>query len=211
MIAGYAGDILADRQDSTSKGAIMFKRFFFGVLFSTTFGMIAAQAAPLPGAGSSAVTNPKLGLYHSPLGFQISAADSQWLLSEPPAKTKYIVTMYKAPRKFRDTQPSLTVRVDTLKEKQPLKAYVHQWLKDYPRFGFDVLNKDGQPLAFKVGSQVGYVVDLAAKKSSKQLRQVVFMKDNHAVIMTCRDDKANFKNTLKACNSIIRSFEWNEG
>src|SRR4051812_11698308 len=99
-----------------------------------------ASAAPIPGTGSSALTDLKLGMYSSPLGFRLSAADSKWLLSEPPPKTKFIVTMYKAPEKYKNTQPSLTVRVDTLKKKQTLRVYVQQWLKDYPKFGFDVLN-----------------------------------------------------------------------
>lgn len=157
------------------------------------------------------MADPKLGLYSSPLGFRISAADSQWLLSDPPPKTKFIVTMYKAPQKYKDSQPSLTVRVDALKEKQSLKSYVQKWLKDYPKFGFEVLNDKGQPLAFKVGNQTGYVVDLASLNSPRQLRQVVFMKGTHAVILTCRDHKENFKNTLKACNSIIKSFDWGPG
>jgi hypothetical protein len=186
---------------------------FKHILLTVSAGLFicpAMFAAPMPATGTSALTNPKLGIYTSPLGFRMSAADTNWLLSEPPPKTKYIVTMYKAPEKFQNTQPSLTVRVDTLKEKQSLKDYVSQWIKDYPKFGFDVLNAKGEPLAFKVGDQVGYLVDLSAKEAPKQLRQVVFMKDNNAVILTCRDHKDNFKNTLKACNSIIRTFAWDE-
>lgn len=159
-------------------------------------------AAPVPGSTNAA--NPKLGLYASPLGFKISASDTDWIQTEPPPKTKYIVTMYKSPQKFKDTQASLTVRVDKLEKRQALRSYVDQWLKDYPKFGFDVLGSK----PFETGKQKGYVIDLVSRSSQKQLRQVVFMKDDKAVILTCRDHQENFKHTLKSCNSIIKSFQW---
>ena len=179
----------------------IFKTLMVLVLSAVTQSVLAA---PSPGAGTSAVTNPKLGLYHSSHGFQISSAETDWQVSPPPAETKYIVTMYESPKKFKDVKASLTVRVDNLKKAVPLKDYVQQWMRDYPKFGFEVLGSK----PFAIGSNQGYVVDLKTKSADKQLRQVVFVKDKKAVILTCRDHIDNFTNTIKTCNSIIKTFSW---
>ena len=77
-------------------------------------------------------------------------------------------------------------------------------MKEYPRYGFDVLGSG----AFAQKNQRGYVLDLLDRDQKKQLRQVVFLKNKKAVILTCRDQQSSFKNTLKSCNEIIRNFNW---
>jgi hypothetical protein len=196
----------------------------FFLLFST------AQAAPIPATSTSKLVSPQLGLYRSPMGFQITAGGSGWVHAEPPKGNKFIATLYKAPTaaepgsvadqmrndlasngsvtasipKKTVTAASLTVRVDELQKDIPLDKYIQKWMKEYPRYGFDVLGSK----PFVQNKQRGYVLDLVNREQGKQLRQVVFVKQKKAVILTCRDRIDSFQTNLKGCNQIIRSFEW---
>lgn len=154
-------------------------------------------AAPIPLMAS---TKPELGVFRSPLGFQVSASDSGWAHSAPPKDNHLITTMYRAPK----GNGLLTVRIDRLAKNIELEKYVQRWAKEYPRYGFDLLGS--RP--FTQNNDRGFVLDLVNRESQQQLRQVVFMKERSAVILTCRDLQASFKESLKSCNSIIRSFSW---
>ena len=61
-----------------------------------------------------------------------------------------------------------------------------------------------------MNNEVAYMFDLVNKDTEKQLRQVVFLKETRAVILTCRDHIESFNDNLKDCNSIIRTFQWTE-
>ncbi len=164
-----------------------------------------AFGAPIPGTSSSELVKPELGIYRSPLGFEISNATTDWLPTEAPEGSKFIETLYRSPNKAFDTRGTLTIRVDKLNKKQRLKSYMTRWNKEYPRFGFDVLGSK----PFKLNKKSGYVVDLINREKQRQIRQVVFLKEKTAVILTCRDHISNFKNSLKSCNRIVKSFAWN--
>ena len=174
------------------------------LLMALFFMSPLAHAAPMPATSSSDLINSRPGLFTSALGFEMDAGTTNWVLAEVPKESKYIVTMYKAPKKEGAFQPSLTVRVDKLQNKSTLQKYVKKWLKEYPKFGFDVLGSQG----FKMKGQTGYVVDLLHQEQKKQLRQVLFLRDQNAQVITCRDDAGHFKEALKSCNSIIRTFRW---
>lgn len=169
-----------------------------------------AHAAPHPATATSALVAPQLGVYRSPLGFQVSAGDSGWKQAEAPSDNKFIATLYKAPTakdaKATVEPGSLTVRVDKLAKEIPLDKYVQKWMKEYPKYGFDVIGS----LPFSQNKEKGYVLDLINRDSGKQLRQVVFLKKQKAVILTCRDQSATFKDSLAGCNKIIRTFQWTE-
>lgn len=160
-----------------------------------------ASAAPIPGSTSSKMVAPKLGLFRSPKGFVISAGGSGWSHVEAPKDSKFVATMYDSPV----STAALTVRVDELKKDTNLDAYVQKWMKAYPRYGFDVLGSK----PFAQNGAKGYVLDLINRDSKKQLRQVLFLKDKKAVILTCRDDQKKFRESLKGCNQIIKTFAWN--
>lgn len=189
----------------------------FAFLASATL-VSTAQAAPLPATASSKLVSPQLGIYRSPLGFMVSAGDSGWVQLEAPKESKYIATLYKAPATGEapkaagkgdakgDKSATLTVRVDKLEKEMPLDKYVQKWMKEYPKYGFDVLSSK----PFTQNKQRGYVLDLLNRDSQRQLRQVVFLKKAQAVILTCRDGATTFKDSLKGCNTIIRSFNWAE-
>jgi hypothetical protein len=173
-------------------------RLFF-LLFSSV-----AFAAPVPGTTSSLLNSEKPNIFRSSKGFSINAANTKWTLSEPPADLPSIVTVFKSPESHAGLQPVLTVRVDELTHKMILKNYVKQWMRDYPLLGFNVL-KAG-PL--KVGVLNGFLVDVQEAKGEKKLRQIVFLKDQTAVILTCRDRRDTFQKTVKSCNEIFKSFDW---
>jgi hypothetical protein len=167
----------------------------------------SAEAAPHPGTATSSLVSPQLGIYRSPLGFKVGSGTSGWAQAEPPKDNKFIATMYKAPMDPKNPQAeagSLTVRIDQLDREMALEKYVQRWMKEYPKYGFDVLGST----AFAQNKQKGYVLDLINRDSGRQLRQVVFVKKQAAVILTCRDQVAKFKDALKSCNQIIRTFEW---
>lgn len=159
------------------------------------------HAAPIPGTSLSA---DKPGLFFSPKGFRIDAAKTAWIQTAPPKKIPSLVTIYKAPVQLDGQQPALTVRVDDLRKALPLKAYVKKWMQDYTRFGFDVLG--AKPV--KIGESTAFLLDIVSKETKKQLRQVVFLKEKTAVILTCRDQRETFGKTVQDCNEIIRTFAW---
>ena len=167
----------------------------------------------MPATATSKLVAPQLGIYRSPLGFEVAAGKSGWVHGQVPANNKYIATLYHAPmptgkmaKGMKTDTASLTVRVDKLEKEQALDKYIQKWMKEYPKYGFDVLNSR----AFTENKQKGYFLDLLNKDSGKQLRQVVFLKQKKAVILTCRDKAASFKDTLKTCNQIVRTFAWTE-
>lgn len=191
----------------------MLKKSFVVCAALSVAAVVAVQnsafAAPMPATSTSKLVAPNLGLFRSPLGFEINAGDSGWIHSQGPRESKFVQTVYRAPEKAsgeKNARASLTVRVDKLEKAIPMPKYVQRWQKEYPKYGFDVLGSK----PFNQGKMNGYVLDLLNREQQKQIRQVVFMKKNAAVILTCRDDAATFKDTLKGCNQIIRTFDWKQ-
>ncbi|MCJ8278081.1 MAG: hypothetical protein MJK18_14660 [Bdellovibrionales bacterium] len=79
-----------------------------------------------------------------------------------------------------------------------------RWIKEYPKYGYDVLGSK----SFKTKKKRGFVIDLVNQKKKRQLRQVIYFKKKTAVLMTCRDHTASFSSSLKECNKIIKKFRW---
>jgi hypothetical protein len=174
------------------------------LMIATCLFTWTAAAAPMPGAGSSALVARKPGLFFSGKGFRLDAADTAWVQAPTPKKIPSLVAVYKAPLPIDGQQPALTVRVDDLRRSQGLRSYVKRWMQDYSRFGFDVLT--AKPV--KVGEAQAFLLDIVSRETKKQLRQVVFMRNKTAVILTCRDQRQSFAKTVQDCNQIIKSFQW---
>lgn len=174
------------------------------LFISTLLSFSLSLAAPIPGAGKK--SSPRIGVYESPHGFQIATASSDWLQSKPPKNTRYIATMFRSPEVRNKMRATLTVRVDRLTKPMEVSEYVKRWTKEYPKFGFDVKGSK----KFSMNGQNGYVVDLVNPSKKRQLRQVIFMKENRAVLMTCRDHIDSFNTSLKECNKMIKTFSWKE-
>ncbi len=176
----------------------------------------ATQAAPMPGTSTSALVKPELGIFHSKYGYEISAGGTGWLQSDTAIDQKFVEALYRSPKSATDNSTdkstdkegpaTLTVRVDKMEKETTLDRYIQRWLKEYPKYGFDVLGSK----SFMQNKAHGYVVDLVNRDQQKQLRQVVFMKKQVAIILTCRDQTKSFDVSRKNCNSIIRTFKWIE-
>jgi hypothetical protein len=173
------------------------------ILLATLFSL--AWAAPFPATGSSALVSEKPGLFMSTKGFRMNAGNTAWIQSPPPKDIPSLVTVYKAPVSQHGQQPALSVRVDDLKSTQSLRKYVRRWMQDYTRFGFDVLT--AKPI--KINDQSAFLLDIVSRETQKQLRQVVFLKNKTAVILTCRDHRDSFSKSVQDCNQIVKSFKWN--
>ncbi|MCB0407533.1 MAG: hypothetical protein KDD34_04955 [Bdellovibrionales bacterium] len=161
-------------------------------------------AAPHPATSSSFLIGMNSGRFISQYGFVLNAANTHWIHQRTPRDIKNIETVYAAPKTNNGVQPSLTVRVDELTSNSTMKDYVSKWVNDYPRLGFDILASK----KVKVGPYLAQMIDFVHNDTQKQLRQVIFVKDQKAVIFTCRDYKQTFLETLKSCNEIVRTFHW---
>lgn len=164
------------------------------------------QAAPFPGTGSSSLLSTKPGFFQSSKGFQLDGSATTWSQISPPKHIPSLVTIYKAPAVAQGQQAALTVRVDQLKQTQALRQYIKRWMQDYSRFGFDVLT--AKPI--RINQHSAFLLDIISKETQKQLRQVVFIKEKLAVILTCRDERQTFAKTVQECNEIIKTFQWTE-
>lgn len=172
------------------------------------FASQASHASPHPATASSKLIAPRLGFYRSPDGFHLHSGDSGWLQAAPPRGNQTILTVYRSPR--NESKASLTVRVDQLARGTTADRYIGRWVKEYPRFGFDVLGSQPFSQTSPQGIIRGHVIDLMNRDSKMQLRQVVFVSEarKRAAILTCRDNASDFSSTLKSCNSIVKTFEW---
>lgn len=163
-----------------------------------------AWAAPIPGTSSSILVNEKPQIFRSHHGFTLDAGESSWFLQTSKSSIKSLETIYKSPKLFKGLQASLTVRVDDLKAPVNLKQYANRSLKDYSRLGIEV--HEAKPV--KLNEQIAFLVDASSPNHQKQIRQLIFLKDKKAVILTCRDHSENFISTVKDCNSIMKTFSW---
>lgn len=165
----------------------------------------SSLAAPIPGTSSSQLVAPKLGIYKSRFGFEILADNTNWIQTNPPRRSKFIETVYRSPIMKNNTRATLTVRVDKMKNQTDIRKYVKRWIKEYPKYGYDVLGSK----AFSAAGKKGYVIDLMNNRKKRQLRQVIYLNKKTAVLMTCRDHTASFNDSLKECNNIVKNFKWN--
>ena len=178
---------------------------FFPTLFALFLNQ-SAFAAPIPGTSSSALVAPQLGIYKSRFGFEIMAKETAWIQTKPPKKSRFIETVYRSPIERNNVRATLTVRVDNMRGKANLRSYVKRWIKEYPKYGYDVLGSK----PFKMNGKKGYVIDLMNTRKQRQLRQVIHMSNRTAVLMTCRDHTDSFEESLKECNNIIQKFRWSK-
>lgn len=179
------------------------KSLFQSLLRALGFGFLVisanAYAAPVPGTGSSLLVAPELGLFWKHQGFQLKTGDTGWQMNSSGEGENRIVR-YSDP----DVTGSLAVHTETLKADLTLENYTKKWMKDYPSYGFDVLGTR----TFAQNGAKGLVIDLVHRKSDQQLRQVLFLKNKKAVVLTCKDEQKKFEKTLHNCNQISKSFQW---
>lgn len=176
------------------------KTLFFAFLF---FAAATTQAAPMPGMGSSELTDPaKASFFHS-YGFSLKSTGTDWVPVKDEKDTIFETVRFE-PKNKKDGTASMSIRMDKLKERGSLESYARKWMRDYPSYGFQVLGTK----ALNLGGGRGLVVDLVQKDKNKQLRQVILQKEQKIAVVTCLDEKDRFTETLQSCNQIVKSFQW---
>jgi hypothetical protein len=179
------------------------------IYLSTSFFVLlscsVSLASPFPGTASSALVSPESGLFYTLRGFHLKA-QANWILensdSKETADASHEFSVFYIHPDFKNAR--LSVQTDTLKSDTTLETYTKKWMKDYSNYGFDVLGAK----TFQTVNAKGLVVDLHHKKKETQLRQVIFLKDKTAVILTCLDQTKTFAKSLVGCNQLVRSFQW---
>lgn len=135
--------------------------------------------------------------------FKFKKTKTSWWRAPVPASKKGVAVLFRAPLSTqKDFQPIMTVRVG--KTKQNINNYIASWMGDYSKLGYDILGS--RP--FKHENYRAYVVDVKNTTTKKQARQIIFLKDNNTVILTCIDKVQTFKSSLAECNKIVKSFSW---
>ncbi len=156
-----------------------------------------------------AAVDPNLALVApEPINFSIVNDGTNWEPAVAPPDAKNVKRFFRGPTASDQTsQPTLTVRVEPISEKQKdLREYLRKWLKDYPKFGYNVLGHK----PFKLDGQAAFVIDVVSHSGEKQARQVLTVQDDQVVLLTCLDKKDSFMSSLPACNQIIRSLKWDK-
>jgi hypothetical protein len=101
------------------------------------------------------------------------------------------------------TQATLSLRLDEADFKDA-KKYTERWLKDYPKFGFELLLSQ----EYQYGNLKGYEIELSSTKTDKRLRQfVVKNTENKFLIFTCSAVKNDFPEVLKHCQKLLISVQ----
>lgn len=139
------------------------------------------------------------------LGFKITEAGTDWEETPPPPESSSILHLFRSKVDEKNTHATLTVRVDSLeKSDKDLKDFYKRWIKEYPKFGYNVLGTK----TFHLDGRSAYVIDLISSASSKQARQVISENNRKVVILSCLDEKDRFNKSLSSCNQIIKNFSW---
>lgn len=167
----------------------------------TLLGSIA-WALPHTGLQGSALVAPERGLLFLTQGFRLQNSETKWNLEIQKDRTNFRA-LY---RSKEEPLGQLLVRVEESKGISQPDAYAKRWLRDYNHFGFEVKGEK----KFQVNQAPGYVMDLLHRERKVQIRQVVFLRGERAVILTCSDEVGQFASTLARCNSVIRSFTWSQ-
>jgi hypothetical protein len=173
-----------------------------GLLFS--FLGPSCAAAPIPATSSSLIVSQRRGLFRSPAGFEISAENTDWSLTQPARPTPFVLTEYRSPDWSNGVQGALTVRLDVETRAKNLRGYVKHWLKDYSRFGLTVT----QSKTIKLRGQNAHMIDMVNPTNQRQLRQYLLHRGTQTIILTCRAHQKNFDRTVRECNQIARNFRW---
>jgi hypothetical protein len=162
-----------------------------------------AFSAPHPATTSSMLTDPEKGLAFRTYGFNLTTEKSNWRPIQKESDSLFAEVEFEKKDKSK-SNAQITLRMDQLTKKQGIESYAKKWMRDYPHYGFEVLGTK----TFAHAGGEGVVVDIVHRPNSKQLRQVILLKDKKVAILTCSDDKLKFQETLADCNQLVKSFNW---
>ena len=173
------------------------------VISGTIAFALSAPASPIPGAGSSEVSQLLKNIVISEHGFKIGSSNQNfWILKKDPNGNLSETFQYLS--STPESKARFSINVDKFSKPTSFDSYVKKWVKEYPYFGFEILKTQVTRLA----GQPCYMVDFAHRKKNKQMRQFVVVKKDLAVVMTCADDITKFKDTAMQCADLVNNFRW---
>ena len=173
-------------------------------LIFVLLGPVITWAAPFPGMASSALSEVSDRFFNSDKGFHVSGQEANWRVSIDAEDSFTLARLQPREPKFEDDVPTLTLRLDKLEEVTSIENYARRWMRDFPNYGFEITSSR----RFKHSDNDAILIDLRHTRNERHLRQVIFTKDEKAVILTCSGDKRGLSAVLADCNKIIRSFRW---
>lgn len=170
---------------------------------------IFSISAPFPGTSGSGLSRPQSGLFWAPRGFTMGTEGTGWIMEQEELSKDSLKNAKNPIEEANYThkqfpKAKFSIRVETLKNELSLENYSKKWSKEYHPYGFNLLGT--RP--FQHDDDKGLIYDLVSKSKPVQIRQVVFLHQKQAVILTCTDDKRSFSQSLKDCNQMVRKFKW---
>lgn len=143
-----------------------------------------------------------MGNFFLSQGFKLGTLDSGWTLKS----TKDFTASLDHVRYSHPLHPGAEFSVvnQILSRPSNLESFSKRWMRDYANYGFEVLGTK----SFAENQNRGLVVDLFHRASQKQARQVLFVQNQKAVVLTCTQEQKKFSETLGACNQMIKNFSW---
>lgn len=181
-------------------GKFMWKLF---IIFCFNLLFLFAKGSPNPGVGSSQLPQLLKNIAISDQGFRVSASDpSFWTLKQDLNSNATDTFKFVGIGEYASAR--FTINVDKFIKPVSFESYVKRWAKEYPYFGFEILKSQ----IIKIGGEPCYFMDLAHRQKNKQMRQFVVVKKDFAVVMTCADEIAKFKDTSMKCADLINNFQW---
>jgi hypothetical protein len=178
--------------------AFILLSFSLGVGFSSQ----KAESSPHPARISSALSSPIAGNFFLSQGFKLGTLDSGWILKSTKDFTASLDQVFYSHPLHPGAEFSVVNQI--LNRPSSLENFSKRWMRDYANYGFEVLGTK----SFAENQNRGLVIDLFHRASQKQARQVLFVKNPKAVVLTCTQDQKKFSETLGACNQMIKNFSW---
>ncbi|MBK9294920.1 MAG: hypothetical protein IPM57_10860 [Oligoflexia bacterium] len=137
------------------------------------------------------------------INLKLTYQSQEWLAFDADDFVASGSLFFAKPKSLKLQKATLSLRADE-SSLASSKRYVEKWLKDYPKFGFDLLLS--QKAVY--GQLEGYEIELRAKQGDKKIRQFVSKNsDNKFLIFTCSAEKDIFDKALKACQKVFASAE----
>ncbi len=158
---------------------------------------LLTQAAIKPMNDSSNYRDEKLGL-------SLSAGKTNWTFfnSDDYASNGNIFVARPVSLSFTgSTVATLTLRSDK-SQIESVKKYTEKWLRDYPKFGFE-LQQAGE---VTYGDLKGYQIEMVSKKV---IHQFIYKNDNEFLVFTCSSGLQNSIAVWEKCQEILRSAKLN--
>lgn len=102
--------------------------------------------------------------------------------------------------KVTNVQPTLTLRTDK-GNYTSAKAYAEKWLKEYPKFGYDL--QSSKPT--RRGALEGYDIELNSNLTNRRVKQFLVHRPDEIWVFTCTADQKNYKSAWAQCEEILET------